>query len=677
MNKKRGTIIILFFLAGSVDAVQRGELIPGIDPITRATPVSPRQDADPDYIFDRIEEGQPVPGDRDRPVDGSDRAEFHGQSAVQNLHVARHPSRPSSARITWDYSDANDSAVYVARFSRPINSRERLMQAYNLTSPPLDAATASFDDIEIPEGTYYYAVVTAHEVSPDGQLQMVGDVNYTTDPFVVLRSDQQRPEDRIIQPDPAETAQQQQERQEGYRISNLTANNGPATVKLNWMPVKATGILYNIYRSNTPIRSAEDLRQAELLGQADEQSPFYEDSAPLEGRPVYYMVTVTHRASGSQVASFIEGESVIVHTFTPQMAPREMDRTLPDALTGFLYTRDTVRLLWVEPEEAAFDYRVYRHHRPITDSDILERAEFAGTVSSGNDSFEDPRLTPGQYFYALIPRDNSGQELRLFEQSRTFTGYAVTIRDLSGSRSLEPPVDSIVATEVDDVPEPDVSDPVEVDDLDAFLSELITDIRVFSSRAVEDGVLVEWEVQPQRQTEFQNIEILLFRSRKPFDSLSDLQREGVFIDAFDMLRNQYSDRPLAHGEYYYTMIFRLQDKVKNEITGHQITGPVRVRPEVEHIDESSEQQLKALDRILSEDYLNQNYGRAVERLLDFLDQATLADSVRNRALFYLGLAYYHDGKPEVAVEYFLNRNVQADYPDRARFWYHRSLELLE
>ena len=70
------------------------------------------------------------------------------------------------------------------------------------------------------------------------------------------------------------------------------------------------------------------------------------------------------------------------------------------------------------------------------------------------------------------------------------------------------------------------------------------------------------------------------------------------------------------------------------------------------------------------------YVEAIRRLAPFVSSRSLAPNIQAKALLYTGLALYHTGQYRNAIDYFLTELVQKYYPDRAEFWYNRSIKRL-
>ncbi|MEQ9362635.1 MAG: hypothetical protein RIF32_00245, partial [Leptospirales bacterium] len=244
---------------------------------------------------------------------------------IRNLRVEPDREFPHSVRIRWDVDPANDTAIYVGRYIRPLATRELILEAENLTSPPLGPRSTSYIDRNIPDGAYYYVVVTTFEMSKRGTVVLQPNVNYTTTPSVIYRDGRDISDPR---PNTGE------ETGDAPGVTNLFAVNSDDGVKLSWRPPARSGLRYNIYRGESPLDSPAALRSATRLAVVQGRQYIYEDRSALPERPVYYGVTVTDTATDREEQKLYPGRSFIPHTYRkPTEANESATQTgeLPDA----------------------------------------------------------------------------------------------------------------------------------------------------------------------------------------------------------------------------------------------------------------------------------------------------------------------------------------------------------
>ncbi|MBU44851.1 MAG: hypothetical protein CMN76_16640 [Spirochaetaceae bacterium] len=626
------TVAIVFLTMGSVFGIERADKIPGIDPMSMAqgepTGISNEKPAD-----NTPNDGIPENENNQRPEGDS------GYPRIRNLTVTPDARYSNTAKISWDAHPDLTSAVYVIRYSRPITTRALVLDSYNLTPEPLKPGQNNFIDKDIPQGYYYYAVVSTHELSPDGRLKMVADQNYTAVPFIVGKPGQ--PEGKAC------TADREREyRTEEFQALDLVAVNTEKGVVLNWKKSPVPGIRYRVYRGPEPLDSAERLAKATMLGVAGEESPFFEDKAAEDGNRVYYGVAVYDCVKDQEYPQLILNESYISHTYSPPGRKIEYDAFLPGSLMAYLASKDTIRLLWVDPGPAIKDYEVYRSSEPIQDMSALSRAKQIGVVDNGAKGFTDTGLKPGQYFYALIPRSTSGRKIQELQAGRTFTAFGVTIR--GGTYSPDDP-------KLFDKPG------------DGRIENL-------SATVEGDSVVFEWKFRAGVNEE--DVQLFLYRSKEPIPDIKAIERTGVFLAEIPVTARRYLDR--TGGErFYYAFVENYPGKQKTNV--YHTPKPLGPEPTADR-PEPTEEKPDADDRlraILGRTYALQKYQDCVDEVRNFLQQEGIPEDVRIKALFYQGQSYYFTGQYEQAKEIFSRKQVIDQFEDRALFWYRRSLERTE
>ncbi|MCR9145322.1 MAG: hypothetical protein NXI24_23990 [bacterium] len=598
---------------------------------------------------------------------------------IRNLRVEPDSEYPHSVRIRWDVDPANDTAIYVGRYIRPLATRELILEAENLTSPPLGPRSNTYIDRNIPDGAYYYVVVTTYEMSKRNTVVLQPNVNYTTTPSVIFREDRADPDRR---PDENENGDEDNGASESaLEVSSLFAVNSENGVKLSWRPPTSNNVRFSVYRSESPLDSPDALRSAARLAVVSGRQNIYEDRSPIEGREVYYGVSVTNSASDRENQKLYRNRSFIPHTYRkPQFdnggdaAETRLDE-LPDALTAFLAGKDTVRLLWVNPDAgAARGYRIYRSNRPINDAGGLGQAVLAGSVQGDGSGYRDAGLRPGTYYYAILPRDASGREIRAFIEGRTFTGFAVNISGRSG--------------EADDA-NPNGNDVSGSEDLELTkdqrekLEEPI--VEYLQARGGQDQVELNWSIARDDLGSFQT---LLFRSDRPMSTLKHIREWGVRAATLPGSRRSYVDRGLEAGGYYYAVVLDFSDHVQETMTvgRNYLAFPVEVggRPSAEELpggdaetdDAKFDPSLYELNRVLALTYHKQLYGEAIRRVAPYIRSSKVSSRVRAKALFYTGLSLYHTREYRTSLDYFLTDVVREHYPERSNFWYNRSIKRL-
>ncbi|MBR32157.1 MAG: hypothetical protein CMN77_12690 [Spirochaetaceae bacterium] len=580
----------------------------------------------------RSEDGVPENENTQRPEGDS------GYPRVRNLTVSPDSRFPNSAKISWEAHPDLSTNLYIVRYSRPITTREILLNSYNLTPEPLEPTNTTFIDKDIPQGTYYYAIVATHELSRDGRLKLIADQNYTSVPFIVGRTG---PSDGTSCTADRDRAYKPEE----FQVLDMVAVNTEKGVVLNWKKSPVPGIRYHVYRGPEPLDSAERLAKATRLGESREESPFFEDVNPADGSQTYYGVAVYDCVNKKEYPQLTLNESYISHTYVRPDRKMEFDNFLPGSFMAYLASKDTIRLLWVDPGPAIKDYEVYRSSEPIQDLQALSRAKQIGTVSNGAKGFTDTGLRPGQYFYALIPRSTSGRKIMELQAGRTFTAFGVTIRGASFN--------------------PDEPNLFEKPG-DGRISEL--------NASVEgDAVVFEWKFRSGVTEE--EVQLFLYRSKEPIPDIKAIERTGVFLAEIPVTARRYLDRTGGQ-KYYYAFVENYPAKKKTNVyhTPNPLGPETATEPETTDTKPDADDRLK---KILGRTYAIQKYQDCVDEVRNFLQEKDLPEEVRVKALFYQGQSYYFTGQYDQARTIFSRKDIIDQFGDRALFWYRRSLERTE
>lgn len=670
--------MVALFLTGAVTA----QGIPGIDPLPRANaeerkpPASSEQK--PGESAPSTQTNQPA-ADSGKPGEEKAAENQPGQlqsPVIRNLRAEKVPDDPYSVRLTWEVDPANDTAIYVGRYVRPTTSRELVLEAENISTPPLGPKETTYLDRNIPDGAYYYVVVTVYEMSARDRLRLQANGNHTVDPMIIYRAAPGP------QPQPGGQGQDTPQNQESpYEVRGLTAVNAQNSVKLNWGPPDARDVTYNIYRSVEPMANENALKVAQRLAQAPASRLYYEDLEPLAGRVAYYGVTVTDNRTGREYLTLTLNRSYVQNIFQPTRITEDRGRQLPQALTAFLENRNTIKLLWVDPEAPLSGLRVYRSPRPIANAQSLERAELLGEVRKGVNEYRDANLAAGVYYYALIPRDPSLAEVRTFAEGRTFTGIAMRINVPAGEEK-----------------KPEEKKPEEKPAQENADERARTRLNNLRQTPGADFVQLEWDVL--RAELSRDYRVAVYRAATPLRNFEDLRARGELLTELPRGVHTYVDGGLRPGRYYYALALTADGRSDpNMSVGRNfladpavVTGPQkpavdngerpgpgedRVRPDASEgaLDEiPGGPSMVALNRILAATYFRSDYGEAVRRLAPYVMSQRVPAQVRAKAMLYTGMAYYQMRQYRRAMEFFLHETVRREYPERARFWYNRSLE---
>lgn len=588
--------------------------------------------------------------------------------AVHDIKAEKHPDKRGAVVVSWTTLGTPSDTV-VLRHRRPISDEESFRAAKRVAV--LRPWARHFVDREVPRGAYYYAAYLQREVTRD--LVLKANENYTTTAFV---SDYVPPKK---EPLPSETAAD-------FSVSGLIAVNGQASVKLSWRSARAPKVLYNIYRSDFPLDSARAIKKAKLLGETDDQTNF-EDAEAVKDRRVYYGVTVTDNRSGKEYLELREGVNFRAHVFQPVNVTKELGPMLPDALTTFRKDARTVMLFWAEPDVQVQGFRIYRYDRPIDNEKRVQEAKLIGRAEGSANRFTDSDPPVGRHYYAVLPLDERGREIREFVERRTFTGFGVEVEAPEEPKKEEPKKEE-PKKEESKKEEPKKEEPKKEEPKKVKPSRMLVLLATVDST----DVVLTWEAEVAEE---QKPRIRLYRSNSPMRRLDEVREHGVFIQESLDPKGVFRDRQLEPGRYYYAALIEEDGVLSEELIQdrnflgrpveiaapgkkEEVERPVKKQePRTDKQEDLSERELlSALERVLRETYHRRRFAAALAELPRFALTRTYPGSVRAMALFYTGMSYYRMGQYRVALEYFLNFRVQDAYPRRAGFYYRRSLERL-
>lgn len=584
---------------------------------------------------------------------------------ISDLKATVYSSRKYSVKLEWKVSPKNTTAIYVARYVRPIANRELVLDADVVSSPPLDPKTTSFIDYNIPDGTYYYVVVTSFEMSTKKRLKLTAKGNYTIKPSIIYRKSYQ-PE--VVQPD--------------YRINGLYAVNVADSVLLSWAPAKAANIKYNIYKSYLPMGDDDSLKYAKKLGSVKYNTLQFTDNAPVINRPTYYLITVVDLSSNQEHTSFELNKTLVKNTFIKKKYSTEKLKLLPSALTPYQKSNDTIQLLWVDPEIRIPEFSIYRASRPISSVDAVRKATLVGHVPYGSKLFNDPGLKPGIYYYAVLPKQGKRKLIGIFLPGRTFTSFPVKL-SMSDNSNTNNTNNTNINNTTDNTTETDNNQSSNVK------------ISLFTGKRISDKrIKLEWEIKTNDQNKDNtDYHFLLYRSTKPLSSFEQVQKDAEFITELGSSQKSFVDHVSKNNRYYYALLLDFNGKIRESmIAGRNylrkpiVVDSAKVTDVENNIGKKTDNNkntdlerrfkytMSGLNRTLADTYHRNGYNSAITQIAIYKNSLYSPPRVRAKATLYTGMSWYRLGRYQTAMEYFLNSKVRKYYPERSRFWYKRCIE---
>ncbi|MCB1174491.1 MAG: hypothetical protein KDK39_13050 [Leptospiraceae bacterium] len=602
---------------------------------------------------------------------------------IRNLSVAPATSRPWSMRLTWEVDPANTTGIYIARYVRPLQSRDLVLDADVVNTTPLDPKATEFIDYNIPDGTWYYVVVTSYEVSNAERLKLQAGVNYSTNPAVIYRNqNQDKPEDS--------------EQEHRFAVQGIYAVDTDSSVVLSWVPAPASDIVYNVYKSYYALGSPDDIKLARRVAVLDEKTLRYEDKEAIVGRKTWYCISVTRKSDQREFTLFKPEITTTAHKFVQEKVSVDRLRLIPENLTVYLQSANAIKLLWSDPEQSVPDLAIYRSSRPISSVQALQGATWLGNVKYGVKQWQDQQLKPGTYYYAVLPRKEQRKLIGIFIAGKTFSSFGVQIHS-------QPNVNTNTTT---DTTQTNTNVDSETNNTNTTTDTSETDTAVagekprFSRFNAEPGgqgrVRLTWG--------FNNLDkldpaadwhVLLYRSSRPIRATKNLQETADFIEEFSLEEAEYLDQNLAVGKYYYALVLdqagvldstlivgrnllrspvviKSKDNPSNNDQDHvQVDNNTKPQPHQPAVRRFS---MAELNKVLARTWHQKKYSAALREIAPFVQNPSTDPRVKSRALLYTGLSWYELGRYRAALEYFLDPRTRRYYPERSRFWYDRTIE---
>ncbi|MDH5655925.1 MAG: hypothetical protein OEZ34_08455 [Spirochaetia bacterium] len=725
----RIAFIIIFFTGFFYVSGVFGRSIPGIDPSTMSV------DPDPNYSNPLLDgkgpETQPLPSkegevkivEPGRSVQPEANPNYltpaqNVDPMITGLSVTRLEDDPYSVKLSWNTNLRNESPIYIARSEVPFTTRQTVMDADNITSPPLSSQETLFIDKNIPSGTYYYAILTRNEIAARGNLILKRGANMSLEPMAILRDDGRRGGPPVAN----------EEKLSRYRVLGLTAEDHKDRIILKWLPAEAKNIHYTVYRGNMPLDTKDRILSAQRLGIVEEGTNKFEDTTPANNKRVFYGVTVTDKKTNLEVTDLIYRQSYIEHSFgVPDEKKYLAD--LPGGIITYRSAENEITVFWSDPESDFDSISVYRSMEPISNEEQLSKANKIADVEKGVKKYIDKELEPGMYFYAVFPEIDK-KNIFAFLQDRTYStgGIAIRIEKENESELTETPSEPdctdpkteeeiALCKKLADT-EPDCNAPkTEEEKIECEKKKELSgetpvepEILYFRMLTSQDSVKLLWEVNKYDPAS----KFLIFRSKKFMQSYKDVLKNGKLLDEIPPYIKEYVDEGVAEGIYYYALVVERKGKIEEKLTAGKnyvlepaiVTGK-KVDPEESEVAEGNpdeepeviepnevvkedtgvkepadlneemlehQKKLNELNRILSTTFIKNKFQEAVRKLKPFTGDHKIPEGVRARAMFYSGLSYFNMRKYKQALFYFSNSDVRAFYPMRSNFWIKRSVE---
>ena len=424
-------VILIYFLTAALGAglfplaAQSGGPIPGVDdipaaedPEKRKLPIN-KEFLDPTKKEpEKKEPGKKEPEKKKSSEGGTKNIAVEELPLIKGVKVVSHPKFPNSALVTWKVSEKNKGPIYVGRYLTPLTARNLVLQADNLTVPALGNKETSFSDINIPDGTYYYVVVSHDEMLKGSKLVLRPEENYTAKGFVIKRKDQPPP--RTLP-----------------RIGELVARVHPElknSVLITW---KFKGPVRDVFIK----RYKKPLNKRKLLGEAfSVKEPAKE---PAKGEFIdknlkpgvyYYAVYTREEYKGKLVLKPDENYTVIPVVIK---APEKKSKFDPLLYTvsdlSAINSGKIVKLSWSPAlSDKQILYTVYRSRFPLDKMEAFSKAKRLGIVAQNVNNFKDKNPPAGKpVFYGVtVTHQKSSEEFKPLAENVSYVRHTYELREV-------------------------------------------------------------------------------------------------------------------------------------------------------------------------------------------------------------------------------------------------------
>lgn len=380
---------------------------------------------------------------------------------ITNLKAARYAEKNNSIILTWDLPSDNKFPIYVGRTQTQVVNKESVLNSDNLTAPPLSAQQKTYVDYNIPDGTYYYVVVTQGELRKDGVLVLKADQNFTSKPIRISRNSDmpqiKEPEEKIAINDQDKTLPL-------IKKINVVENvkiKGEAVISWDYTGKEDT-IVY-IARNIRPIKSEKILRNSQRINGSGIKSSinYFVDSDVPEG--AHYYAVFTQKEMREKL-SLEEYENYTSDPFVksipkksddqPEEKPKEPeekkeatppvkdDASQPEfknprvAFFSGKTVVNNVELTWDVDKRNIKDctLQLFRSEKQIRNiNEVEERGILIGEFPDSGGSYIDKDLSPGKFYYALV-HTKGGNKIKEMIEGKNFLKNPLWIKDLDETK---------------------------------------------------------------------------------------------------------------------------------------------------------------------------------------------------------------------------------------------------
>lgn len=518
---------------------------------------------------------------------------------ARNIKAAKVSNIRGAVQVTWDVHPGFDGEFIIGRTSEiPYNS-ERALRAKSIKVVPA-VAESSIIDPGLPPGEYYYVILSREKIK-DRDVELYPDVNYTSVPVVIEKE--------------IPSAAYKVAPEQVTLIHAMVINK--RQILLTWKGVEQSGIIYTIYRSNTPLNTPEKLKKADTIATISDGSESFLDKSLTRSGNYFYAVTVKD-LSGNEDVQLIPDQS---YTASGVFVAIGQKNVVTD-ITGKVTYDGSVRLIWNGVSFASGEYLIYRSKRPINNAQRVALSELAGTVGIDSTEYIDSP-GKGQYYYAVLVRMPDGStDTTLIE----------------GSNYLQKPV---------------------------RIGRMLR-LSWIAARARQGKVQVQWRYRGETPGGTYQ----LIRATKRVNTVKELDN-GKVVGPVNIRKKKYIDRSPPVGMLYYALVpegYKTASTFKVR-SGINVAGPVQITgtesaPERDSIEEYG---ATDVDTVLRSTFFPGRYREAIKKLENIAGQSDNEYEIAKARLF-IGRSWLELRRYKKALSSLLQPEVKKFFPDEARFW---------
>ena len=539
---------------------------------------------------------------------------------ARNIKAEVIPNIKGAVRISWDLSNDSDDDFIVGRATVVPDTIEKALKAVSIKVVPSGAKTEVIDS-NLRAGSYYYCVLAKSRVM-DKEIKLYVGQNYTINPVVI---------DSEINLEPEKNFPQQ--------VSLIYArifNN--SQIRLTWRGIESRGIVYTIYRSNSPLDSPAKMEKGEKINVITDGRESYVDNRINKSGTYFYAIT-TKDISGNEDLNLIPDQS-----YTTSGVYVSLEVPSPVSDISARPSSGGVKITWTKTSSGVAEYLIYRYTGSISDSDRLSLASFLGRVTDKDFEYFDKNPGAGNYYYAVLTKFLNGTVLNDLVKDNNYT-----------------------------------SEPV----------SLGTPIRLVLLNARANGSDIELSWKTSGDSGSKSYKIL--RKEQSIETVEDLNdaETVAFVNIDDY---NYVDKNLKPGKYYYAVVPESIEEgkelsldsginvvAKSILKSGKETAKIEqpaIRAEQKAVEPKAEVSKRpvqpkdsssGIDHILQKYFLTGKYKNALNELKSFVRNSNNQNDVAKARLF-IGRTLVELKKYRDAVQYLVLKDVNEVYPEEARFW---------